>query len=284
MEKPKYKIFIFFRNDFFLISRGIQFQSWGCNQKNPFTHLRTTSWSSSEERRLQVLFKGLSSLCRYTGWHLCFTLHLEVHILYFILNWTGSQCRYFNKNVTRQNRAERVTTLAKQFWTLCSLFISRFDKKGIKTYRKSRRLSIISIAVNIPSKHETLNQCWFNVGPASCLLCNYKRGQLYIDKCIVHNTIHHFWTYLLFIFLPNQARNYDQFYKWLFPTAICNTKVRYVLQAQYRVSKKKSLNQLIITVNHFFMGRITLLCKAKVFFTVLHFSAKPECSICLPIN
>ena len=42
MEKAwsKYKVFIFFRNDCedfdFLISRGIQFQSWGPQPKKPF--------------------------------------------------------------------------------------------------------------------------------------------------------------------------------------------------------------------------------------------------------
>ena len=49
--------------------------------KNLFIHLRTTSWSWSEEQRLRVLFIGLSRLCRYTGWHLCITLYVRVHIL-----------------------------------------------------------------------------------------------------------------------------------------------------------------------------------------------------------
>ena len=51
--------------------------------KNLFIHLRTlgtTSWSWSEEQRLRVLFIGLSRLCRYTGWHLCITLYVRVHI------------------------------------------------------------------------------------------------------------------------------------------------------------------------------------------------------------
>ena len=123
----------FFRDDCadldFWISRAIQFQSWGAATEKALSPifelaLGTTSWSSSEERRLRILFKGLSRLCRYTGWHECITLYVRVHILYFILNWTGSQCRDFNKCVTLQNRGERVTTLAKQFWTLCALFIS----------------------------------------------------------------------------------------------------------------------------------------------------------------
>ena len=36
---------------------------------------------------------------------------MRVHILYFILNGTGSQCRDFNKGVKLQNYGERVTTL-----------------------------------------------------------------------------------------------------------------------------------------------------------------------------
>ena len=98
----------------------------GAAKPNKELTLGTTSWSSSEERRLRVLFKGLSRLCRYTGLPECITLYVRVHSLYFILNWTGSPCRDFNKGVTLQNRGERVTTLAKQFWTLCTLFISRF--------------------------------------------------------------------------------------------------------------------------------------------------------------
>ena len=125
------KFLIFFRNGSedldFLISRGIQFQSWGTATEKTLPPileliLGTTSWSSSKERRLRVLFKGLSRLRRYTGWHLCISLYVRMHILYFILNWTGRQCRNFNIGVTQQNRGERVTTLAKQFWMLCSLF------------------------------------------------------------------------------------------------------------------------------------------------------------------
>ena len=103
----------------FLITRGIQFQSFGAATEkalSPFLELTlgTTSWSSSEEQKIRFLFKGLSGFCRYTGWHLCLTLYVRVHILYFILYWTGSQCRDFNKGVTLQNRGERVTSLVKQ--------------------------------------------------------------------------------------------------------------------------------------------------------------------------
>ena len=71
------KFFIFSEmteNGIFLFTRTIQFQSWGAatlKTLSPILELTlgTTRLSSSEERRLRVLFKGLSRLCRYTGRH-----------------------------------------------------------------------------------------------------------------------------------------------------------------------------------------------------------------------
>ena len=88
------KSFQFFRNDcrfrFFNLKRDTIPELGGATEKalSPIFELTlgTTSCSSSEERRLRVLFRGLSRLCRYTGLHLSITLYVRVHILYFLLN------------------------------------------------------------------------------------------------------------------------------------------------------------------------------------------------------
>ena len=59
-----------------IVRLTFQFHSWGAATEKALwpifeLNLGTTSWSSSEERRLRVLFKGLSRLCRYTGWREC---------------------------------------------------------------------------------------------------------------------------------------------------------------------------------------------------------------------
>ena len=85
----------------FFISRGIQFHS-----------RRGGGWRATE--------KAISL------WEQQVHHHLRVHSLYFILNWTGIRCSDFNKGVTQQERGERVTTIAKEFRTPCSSFVSRF--------------------------------------------------------------------------------------------------------------------------------------------------------------
>ena len=113
-------VFNFFRNDwrfrFFHFKRDTITELGGATEKalSPILLLTlgTTSWSSSEKRRLRVLFKDLS---RWWGiYWLTFMYDFICEGAYFV--FYSDLNRDFIKGVTLKNRRERVITLAKQFW------------------------------------------------------------------------------------------------------------------------------------------------------------------------
>ena len=95
----------------FFILWGIQFQSWVSQLKKLFSPILEFTLNTQ-----LIIIWGAET----TGYVQMFR---QIEIFWI---GTGNHGSDYSKGVTQQNSEERVTTLAKQIWTLCSFFISRF--------------------------------------------------------------------------------------------------------------------------------------------------------------